>query len=349
MEKYVTILYMPSSEDVANKLADSISDKKVETHICEKVSENMPAILADIKKTFALIIVQTDEDYDYRDYLKEIVKCKAPIIVLYKKLVTYQSRFTINEIEYNPEHDIEEYSNRICCILASSLKIRPHFFNRKKYKNEAISLFNEGSYVWALGYFLNLFKQNDITVKEKIGQSYKQLMAHEQAINYYSICLPLRDSELQGQLCYELGVLYTQTRNIDFAEKYLNLAIENGFYDAIYYLGYLYETAWSYDSKQFRNKEAYNLYAKVLENQYTSEEIKALAKEKLVTQADKLMKRKNYAIAMTYYRAVGDGAKVAECLRDIKLLKEAYLRKKSMMNQQTTQQADEEKKSDSEE
>lgn len=328
MDRYVTVLYMPSSEDTASKLADSLEDKKIETHVFEKISENLNEILIDIKKTFALIIVQTEEDFDYREYLKEIVKCKSPIIVLYSNKSVYQGRFIINEIEYNKENNIEQYSNRISCILASSLRVKAHFYNRKKLKKEAVILYNSGSYVWALGYFLSLFKENDISVKEKIGETYKHLMAHEQAINYYSICLPLKNTELQGQLCYELGCLYTQTQNIDFAEKYLNLAIQNDYYDALYNLGVLYETAWAFDSKKLRNKEAYNLYASVLENQYTSEEKKALAKEKLLTQADKLMKRKNYAIAMTYYKAVGDGAKVAECLRSIKMLREAYEQRK---------------------
>lgn len=331
MEKYVTVLYMPASSDVAFKLSRSLEDKKIETHVFEKVLDNNKNIINDIKKTFALIIVHTDDDYDYREYLKEIVKCRSQIIVLHTNKSTYQSRFTINEIEYNPENGIEQYSNRICCILAGALRIKPHFYNRKRLKKEATILYNNESYVWALGYFLNLFKSNDVKIKEMIGESYKHLMAHEQAINYYSICLPLKNSELQGQLCYELGCLYSETLNIEFAEKYLTLAIQNGYYDALYNLGYLYETAWSFDSKKLKNKEAYSLYANVLENQYTSERAKTLAKEKLVSQADKLMKRKNYAIAMTYYKAVGDGAKVAECLRCIKMIREAYEQRKQQV------------------
>ena len=56
----------------------------------------------------------------------------------------------------------------------------------------------------------------------------------------------------------------------------------------------------------------------------TSENSKALAKEKLTEQAEKLLLRRNYAVAMTYFKAIGNGAKVAECLRNIKMLREAY-------------------------
>ena len=47
-------------------------------------------------------------------------------------------------------------------------------------------------------------------------------------------------------------------------------------------------------------------------------------KEKLTEQAEKLLLRRNNAVAMKYFKAIGNGAKVAECLRNIKMLREAY-------------------------
>ena len=71
-------------------------------------------------------------------------------------------------------------------------------------------------------------------------------------------------------------------------------------------------------------REAYDIYCQVLESKTTSENSKALAKEKLQEQAEKIILRRNYAVAMTYFKAIGNGAKVAECLRNIKMLREAY-------------------------
>ena len=163
----------------------------------------------------------------------------------------------------------------------------------------------------------------------------------DKAINYYSICLPLEtnnskgytDEDSQGVVCNNLGYLYTQTKNLEFAERYLKQAIAYKNPDALYNLGYLYESSWAYDSKMRRTKEGYDLYCKVLLESYTSESSKACAKEKLKTAADRLLKRKNYAAALQYYKAIGDGVKAAECIRNIKRIRKLYEERKKRQEQ----------------
>ena len=98
--------------------------------------------------------------------------------------------------------------------------------------------------------------------------------------------------------------------------------------DALYNLGYLYESSWAFDSKMRRTKEGYDLYCKVLSESYTSETSKERARQKLKTAADRLLKRKNYAAALQYYKAIGDGAKAAECIRNIKRIRQLYEERK---------------------
>ena len=98
--------------------------------------------------------------------------------------------------------------------------------------------------------------------------------------------------------------------------------------DALYNLGYLYESSWAYDSKMRRTKEGYDIYCQVLRENYTSDSSKERAKEKLKTAADKLLKRKNYAAALQYYKAIGDGGKAAECIRNIKRIRQLYEERK---------------------
>ena len=161
-------------------------------------------------------------------------------------------------------------------------------------------------------------------------------MDSDKAINYYSICLPLEgnnvpgatDEDSQGIICNNLGYLYTQTKNLEFAEKYLKMAINFKNPDALYNLGYLYESSWAFDSKLRRTKEGYDLYCKVLSESYTSEASKERARQKLKTAADRLLKRKNYAAALQYYKAIGEGAKAAECIRNIKRIRQLYEERK---------------------
>ena len=164
----------------------------------------------------------------------------------------------------------------------------------------------------------------------------------DKAINYYSICLPISeqnnkgevkifgstDEDSQGLICNNLGYLYTQTKNLEFAERYLKQAIALRNPDALYNLGYLYESSWAFDSKMKRTKEGYDLYCKVLTESYTSETSKERARQKLKTAADRLLKRKNYAAALQYYKAIGDGAKAAECIRNIKRIRQLYEERK---------------------
>ncbi|MBE6137007.1 MAG: DUF2225 domain-containing protein [Erysipelotrichaceae bacterium] len=326
MERYVTLLYLPEDQAVANELADILMDKHVDVHMFEKVQLKDSAILSDIRHSSCVIALHLSEDFDYREYLREIVKCdkKCQFVAVYINKSTYQNKYTYNEIECKEGYPLEALANDICCIMVGGYKLRVTPRNRKKLKVEAISLFNRGRYVWSLCLLLRVFKINDLIIKEKIAAAYSQLMNCDKAINYYSICLPITDSNSQAIICNNLGWLYTQTRNLEFAERYLKKAIEYGSPDALYNLGYLYETTWAYDSKMRKTKEAYDIYCEVLNSSTTSEQSKARATEKLRTYSAKLLQRRNYAAAMNYYKALGDGAKVAECLRNIKLLRQAY-------------------------
>ncbi len=331
MEKYVTLEYLPQDEELAKQLADILEDKHVECHLFEKVSPKDPAVLADLKNSSCLIILHVSEDYDYRDYLKEMNKAdgRCQVVAVYVTKSTYQNRYSINEIEVREGYELDYLANDICCILVGGYHLRVTPFNRKRLRKEALSLYNNGNFVWSLCYLLNVFKLNDLSVKEKIASAYTHLMNSEKAINYYSICLPLKDQDSQAQICNSLGWLYTQTKNLEFAERYLKTAINLGNPDALYNLGYLYETSWAYDSKMRRTKEAYDIYCEVLNSSKTSEASKQNATGKLKAYADRLLARRNYAAAMTYYKAIGAGAKVAECLRNIKMLRQAYeMRKK---------------------
>lgn len=330
MENYITLEYLPQDEEVAKQLAEILEEKHIEVHTFEKVALKDPAVLADIKKSACLIILHLSEDYDYRDYLREIVKAdnKCQTVSVYIKKSTYQNKYKLNEIECKEGYPLEALANDICCIMVGGYRISVTPFNRKKLREKAFQLFNKGDYVWSLCLMLHLFRMHDLAVKEKIAAAYTQLMNCDKAINYYSICLPISDSDSQGQICNNLGWLYTQTKNLEFAERYLKMAIEFGNPDALYNLGYLYETSWAYDSKMRRTREAYDIYCEVLVSPSTSEQSKAQAKEKLKIQADKLLARRNYAAAMNYYKAIGDGAKVAECLRNIKMLRQAYEERK---------------------
>ncbi len=336
MEKYVTLVYLPQDEELAKQIADILEDKHVEVHLFEKTTPKDPAILKDIKKSACLIILHISEDYDYRDYLREIIKAdnRCQIVSIFIRKSTYQNKYNINEIECKEGYPVEALVNDVCCIMVGGFKVIVTPFNRKKLKDEAIRLYNTGNYVWSLCLLLKVFKMHDLLVKEKIAAAYSQLMNCDKAINYYSICLPITDADSQAQICNNLGWLYTQTRNLEFAERYLKQAIEFGSPDALYNLGYLYETSWAYDSKMRRTREAYDIYCEVLNISTTSEQAKAQAKEKLKAQADKLLSRRNYAAAMNYYKAIGDGAKVAECLRNIKVLRQAYEERKRKQSEE---------------
>ena len=89
MEKYVTLVYLPEDEELANQLADEFAEKHVDVHLFEKHDLKQKEILSDIRKTACLILLHISEDFDYRYYLREIVKadkrCQtvAAFILLY--------------------------------------------------------------------------------------------------------------------------------------------------------------------------------------------------------------------------------------------------------------------------
>ena len=346
MKNYVTLVYLPDDEENANFLADILEDKHVDVHKFEKTEYKDKELLADIKDSSGLILLHISDDFDYRDYIHEIVKAnnRCQIVCCYTSKSVYQNKYPLNEIELVEGYPIEALANDICCIIVGGYnKIKVNAFNRKKYRKIAFSLFQQEHYVWSLCYLLKLFKIHDLEVKERIADAYATLMDSDKAINYYSICLPLAgkddtvvgatDEDSQGMICNNLGYLYTQTKNLEFAERYLKQAIEYKNPDALYNLGYLYETSWAYDSKRRRTKEGYDLYCKVLTEPYTSEASKERAKEKLKNAADRLLKRKNYAAALQYYKAIGDGPKAAECIRNIKRIRQLYEERKIRQTQ----------------
>ena len=343
-KNYVTLVYLSQDADNANYLYEILEDKHVEVHKFEKGEDDDAEILRDIKESCGLILLHISDDFDYGDYLPEIKKAngKCQIICCYATKAAYQSQYPLNEIELVEGYPIEALANDICCIVVGGYnKVRVNALNRKKYREEAFRLFNQQHYVWSLCYLLKVFKINDLDVKERIADAYASLMDCDKAINYYSICLPLEtnnskgytDEDSQGIVCNNLGYLYTQTKNLEFAERYLKQAIAYKNPDALYNLGYLYESSWAYDSKMRRTKEGYDLYCKVLTESYTSETSKARAKEKLKTAADRLLKRKNYAAALQYYKAIGDGVKAAECIRNIKRIRQLYEERKKRQEQ----------------
>jgi tetratricopeptide (TPR) repeat protein len=326
MDNYITLEYFPQDEEVAKQLAEEFEEKHIEVHMFEKNDLKQPEVLADIKNSSCVVLLHLTEDFDYRYYLREIIKAdnRCQVVAAYVTKSTYQNRYKYNEIECKEGYPLEALANDICCIMVGGYQLRCNVFNRGKLRKQAFKYYNSGEYVWALCYLLKVFKISDLQVKEKIATAYTSLMNCDKAINYYSICLPISDQTSQAEICNNLGYLYTQTRNLEFAERYLKLAIENGSGDALYNLGYLYETSWAYDSKMRRTREAYDIYCKVVESTTTSENSKKLATERLEHEATKLLARRNYAVAMQYYKAIGNGAKVAECLRNIKMLREAY-------------------------
>ncbi|MGM9968941.1 MAG: tetratricopeptide repeat protein [Anaeroplasma sp.] len=343
-KNYVTLVYLSQDSENANYLSDILEDKHVEVHKFEKGEDSDSDILRDIKDSCGLIILHISDDFDYGDYLPEIKKAngKCQIICCYTTKAVYQSHYPLNEIVLVDGYPIEALANDICCIVVGGYnKIKVNSFNRKKYRKEAFALFKQEHYVWSLCYLLKVFRIHDLDVKERIADAYASLMDCDKAINYYSICLPLEtnnskgftDEDSQGMICNNLGYLYTQTKNLEFAERYLKQAIEYKNPDALYNLGYLYESSWAYDSKMRRTKEGYDLYCKVLAESYTSEASKERAREKLKNAADRLLKRKNYAAALQYYKAIGDGAKAAECIRNIKRIRQLYEERKKRQTQ----------------
>ena len=344
---YVTLVYLSQDEENANYLAEILEESKhVEVHKFEKGEDYDSDIIKDLKDSCGLIILHISDEFDYGDYLAEIKKAKkkCQIICCYAAKATYQTTYPLNEIELVEGYPIEALANDICQIVAGGYnKAKVHWYNRKKYRKLAFLYFNQESYVWSLGILIKLFKIHDLEVKERIADAYANLMDADRAINYYSICLPLdtkasigvSDEDSQGVICNNLGYLYTQTKNLEFAERYLKQAIALKNPDALYNLGYLYESSWSYDSSKRRTKEGYDLYCQVLYEKYTSDSSKERAREKLTKAADRLLARKNYAAALQYYKAIGDGTRAAECIRNIKRIRQLYEeRKKRQMGAQ---------------
>ncbi|MCR5647603.1 MAG: hypothetical protein K6F81_04910 [Acholeplasmatales bacterium] len=346
MKNYVTLVYLPDDEENANYVAEVLDQKHVEVHLFEKTEGKNKEILSDIKNSAGLIILHISEAFDYRDYLHEIVKAnnRCQIIACYSAKETYQNKYPINEIELVEGYPIEALANDVCSIIVGGyMKVKVNAFNRKKYRKIAFQLFQNEEYVWSLCLLLKVFRIHDTEVKERIADAYQTIMDCDKAINYYSICLPISeqnnkgevkifgstDEDSQGLICNNLGYLYTQTKNLEFAERYLKQAIALRNPDALYNLGYLYESSWAYDSKMRKTKEGYDIYCKVLSERYTSDASKERAREKLKIAADRLLKRKNYAAALQYYKAIGDGPRAAECIRNIKRIRQLYEERKS--------------------
>ena len=338
---YVTLVHFSEDGEIADYLAEILDEKHVEVHKFEKGEDSDQEIDKDINNSCGLIILHISDDFDYGEYEAQIRKAnkKCQIICCYASKKVYQSKFPINEIELVDGYPVEALANDICSIIVGSYnKVKVTSFNRKKYRKEAFQLFKQENYVWSLCLLLKLFRNNDLEVKERIADAYQSIQDNDKAINYYSISLPqsekntrgATDEDSQGMICNNLGYLYTQTKNLEFAERYLKKAIDLKNPDALYNLGYLYESSWNYDSKMRRTKEGYDLYCQVLKEGYTSEQSKERAKDKLKRAADRLLRRKNYAAALQYYKAIGDGGKAAECIRNIKRIRQLYEERKRL-------------------
>ena len=338
-KNYVTLVYLPQDEENANYLSEILEEKHVEVHAFEKTEERDPFLMKDIKDSCGLIILHISDDFDYDYYMREFNTAgkRCQIICCYATKAVYQNKYRLNEIQIVEGYPIEALANDICAIIVGGYnKVHVNRLNRKRIRQQSFVLFSQEHYVWSLCLLLKVFKIHDLEVKERIADAYASILDSDKAINYYSICLPLEgnnvpgatDEDSQGIICNNLGYLYTQTKNLEFAEKYLKMAINFKNPDALYNLGYLYESSWAFDSKLRRTKEGYDLYCKVLSESYTSEASKERARQKLKTAADRLLKRKNYAAALQYYKAIGEGAKAAECIRNIKRIRQLYEERK---------------------
>ncbi len=325
-KKYITLLYIKEDEDLAIDLVNHFYDRYVEVHKFVKTKKLNNKLLADLNKSSALIILSKSKDFNYLDYYKELKKAdaKSQIIACYKNSTSMQLSFRINNIILKDNYTNIELMDDILCIIAGAYnKIRVNIFTKKRLKKEAFRLFDVGEYVWSLAYLLKLFDLKDREIKEKIASAYKTFKHANQAINYFSICL-ISDKEkningeFQGLIYNNLGCLYTEMRNLTFAEKYLKLAIECKNPEALFNLAYLYETSYNYDSKTTKKKESYELYHQVLISDYTSEEAKEKARKRLDDEAAKELEEKHYDIALKLYKFINNQLKEAECLRLLK-------------------------------
>ena len=205
MENYVTLVYLPEDSNLAKTIADKLEEKHVDVHSFEHVYKNKE-LLKDIRKSAALIIVQEKEAFDYREFLKPIMKAdnKCQIITIFKEKATYQNKFSMNEIVLEEKVPIDSYISTICCLIVGGYrKLSINAFNREKYRKLAIDLYNKDCFVWSLAYFLKVFTIEDTIVKERIAKAYRKLLNSDMAINYYSICLP-DDNASKASICNEL-------------------------------------------------------------------------------------------------------------------------------------------------
>ena len=73
-------------------------------HLFEKHDLKQSEILNDIKKSACLILLHISEDFDYRYYLREIVKAdnRCQTVAAFLQKSTYQNKFTQSSKSFRP-------------------------------------------------------------------------------------------------------------------------------------------------------------------------------------------------------------------------------------------------------
>ena len=78
MKNYLTLVYLPDDEEIANYVQEVFEQKHVEVHAFEKTSDKMPDCQKDIANSAGLIILHISDRFIYsiRPYIIEIIYMK---------------------------------------------------------------------------------------------------------------------------------------------------------------------------------------------------------------------------------------------------------------------------------
>ena len=132
MDNYITLEYLPQDEEVAKQLAEEFEEKNVQVHMFEKTDLKQQEVLDDIKNSSCVVLLHLTEDFDYRYYLREIIKAdnRCQVVAAYVTKSTYQNRYKYNEIECKEGYPLEALANDICCIMVGGYRLNCNIFNR---------------------------------------------------------------------------------------------------------------------------------------------------------------------------------------------------------------------------
>ena len=64
MKDYVTLVYLPDDEEIANYLVEILEQKHVDVHQFEKTEDKNHELLKDIKDSSGLVILHISDDFD---------------------------------------------------------------------------------------------------------------------------------------------------------------------------------------------------------------------------------------------------------------------------------------------